>query len=103
MMDYAHQDGPLVDLFSIPILQHLVYGNLEYNTDTFNWASGAGLVDQKAGTSIDEKSPDISRSEGHGGKLLTIQGWADPLNAATWPIEHLKQLESCNREVNGAR
>ena len=25
--------------------------------------------------------------------MLVTQGWADPFNAATWPIEHLGQLE----------
>jgi hypothetical protein len=88
------QEGLLADAFSIPILQNLVYDNLNYNSDTFNWASDVKTLDQKAGRHIDEIAPDLSGFKSSGGKMLTTQGWADPFNAATWPIEHLHQLES---------
>lgn len=30
--------------------------------------------------------------------MLVTQGWADPYNAATWPIEHLEQIEKAMGE-----
>jgi feruloyl esterase len=87
------QEGTLADAFSIPILQNLVYGNLTYNSNDFNWASNVADVDLRAGRLIDEVSPDLSAFRVHGGKMIITQGWADPYNAALWPIEHLKQVQ----------
>ena len=52
------------------------------------------VLDEKAGTSIDSISPNLTTFRNRGGKLITSQGWADPYNAATWPIEHLGQVEA---------
>lgn len=87
------QLGKLADLFSIPILQNLVMDNLSYDATTFNWGSDVDLVDQNAGTLIDAISVDLSAFHARGGKLIVTQGWSDPLNAATWPLEHLQQVE----------
>ncbi|KAK0975347.1 hypothetical protein LTS01_013893 [Friedmanniomyces endolithicus] len=87
------QEGILAEAFSIPILQNLVYDNLAYNSSTFNWASNVADVDARAGSLIDEISPDLSAFRNRSGKMLVTQGWADPLNAATWPIKHLEQIE----------
>jgi len=87
------QEGILAEAFSIPILQNLVYDKLAYNSSTFNWASNVADVDARAGSLIDEISPDLSAFRNRSGKMLVTQGWADPLNAATWPIEHLEQIE----------
>ena len=91
---WALQQGALASAFSIPILQNVVYDNLSYNASTFNWASDVGDMDAKAGTYIDEISPDLSSFADREGKLLLTQGWADPLNAAIWPIEHLEQIQN---------
>jgi len=90
---WMYQETVLADAFSIPILQNLVYDNLNYNADTFNFASDVDTVDEKAGTHIDEISPDLQAFHSSGGKLLTVQGWADQLNSPYWPIEHLRQVE----------
>lgn len=95
------QLGVLAEAFSIPILQNLVFDNLSYDAAAFNWASDIDLVDDKAGRLIDEVSPDLSNFQARGGKLIVTQGWSDPLNAATWPIEHLHRIEDrFNGEVN---
>ena len=93
-IEWSLQEGPLADAFSIPILQNLVYDNLHYNSDTFNWASDVKDVNQKAGQLIDEIAVDLSVFRASGGKLITTQGWADPYNAALWPIEHLEQIQN---------
>ncbi|KAK5674528.1 hypothetical protein LTS10_012724 [Elasticomyces elasticus] len=92
--EWLLQEGNLAGAFSIPILQNLVYNDLNYNSDDFEWASDVADVDDKAGTFIDEISPDLSTFRNRSGKLLVTQGWADPFNAATWPIEHLEQIEN---------
>lgn len=92
--EWQLQEGLLADAFSIPILQNLVFDNLEYNASSFNWGSDVSTVDQRAGVLIDEISPDLSAFKASGGKMIVTQGWSDPLNAATWPINHLEQIEA---------
>lgn len=89
------QEGLLADSFSIPILQNLVYDDLGYDASTFNFSSAdVAAVNEKAGTLIDEIDPDIQQFHAGGGKLLSVQGWADPLNSPFWPIEHIQQVEA---------
>lgn len=87
------QESSLANAFTIPILQNLVFDNLEYNASSFNWAADVALVDRRAGSLIDEISPDLSRFKARGGKLVVTQAWADPYNAALWPIQHREQLQ----------
>lgn len=93
-IEWALQEGDLASAFSIPILQNLVYNNLSYNASTFNWASNVDDLDARAGAFIDAIDPNLSAFKNHGGKLLISQGWTDPFNAATWPIEHLEQIRA---------
>jgi feruloyl esterase len=86
------QEGSLASDFSIPILQNLVFNNLSYDAATFNWASDVAALDAQAGTLIDETSNDLSTFRCRGGKMLVYQGWADPFNAAVWPIRHLEAV-----------
>lgn len=87
------QEGSLAEAFSIPILQNLVYGNLSYDSNTFNWGSDIDDVDENAGAFIDETSMDLRVFRNAGSKMLVSQGWADPYNAATLPIEYLDRLQ----------
>ncbi|KAK4503477.1 hypothetical protein PRZ48_004392 [Zasmidium cellare] len=93
-IEWALQEGPLASAFSIPILQNLVYDDLSYDANTFNWASDVDTLDARAGTLIDENSPNLSTYRNCGGKLLVSQGWADPYNAAELPIRHLQDIQS---------
>jgi hypothetical protein len=78
----------------VPILQNAVYDDLSYNASNFNWASDVADLDARIGALIDAIDPDLSTFKNSGGKLLIYQGWADPFNAATWPIEHLEQIRN---------
>ncbi|KAM0715043.1 hypothetical protein Q7P37_009508 [Cladosporium fusiforme] len=100
-IEWAMQQGELSDAFSIPILQNLVYNNLSYNASTFNWASDVADLDARAGSLIDAIDPDLSAFHASGGKLLISQGWTDPFNAATWPIEHWERIRSVFARENG--
>lgn len=85
--------GSLSNSFTASILQNVVFNDLSYDVNSFDWDADVALIDQRVGTLIDEISPDLSAFRARGGKLLVTQGWADPYNAATWPIDHKKQLE----------
>ncbi|KAL0571964.1 hypothetical protein V5O48_009990 [Marasmius crinis-equi] len=91
--EWALQLGSLADAFSIPILQNLVYDNLTYDPSQFDWDVSVGDVDERAGKFIDAIGSDLTAFRDRGGKLIVYQGWTDPFNAATWPIEHLQQIE----------
>ncbi|KAL0264646.1 delta subunit of the central stalk of mitochondrial F1F0 ATP synthase, atp16 [Diplodia seriata] len=88
------QEGSLAEEFSDPILQNLVYDNLTYASGEFDWGSDIDDVDSKAGVLIDETSTDLRMFRETGSKMLVSQGWADPYNAATMPIEYLKRLQT---------
>lgn len=90
---WISQLGELAEAFSIPILQNLVFDNLSYDASTFDWGSDVRLVDEHAGVPIDEISTHLSSFHARAGKLIVTQGWSDPLNAATWPLDHLQQME----------
>ncbi|KAI1464477.1 feruloyl esterase [Daldinia caldariorum] len=91
--EWAVQEGILADVFSIPILQNRVFDNLSYDASTFDWAADVDAVDDRVGRLIDEISPDLSGLKTAGSKMIVYQGWADPFNAATWPMQHLHQIE----------
>lgn len=88
--EWGLQEGYLANSFSIPILQNLVYEDLNYNASSFDFNKDVGDVDARAGTLIDERG-----NLSYHGKILVTQGWSDPFNAATWPIEYqrLQQFE----------
>lgn len=96
--EWSQQQGSLANSFSVPILQNLVYDNLSYNVSTFNWASDVADLDARAGALINGISTDLGAFSTHGGKLIVTQGWADPYNAATWPIEHLEEVQMSSRD-----
>ncbi|KAI2615967.1 feruloyl esterase [Hypoxylon sp. NC1633] len=81
------------NVYSIPLLQNIVFDNISYDASEFNWGTDVDLLDEIAGTFIDQVSPDLSRLKAKGGKMIVYQSWADPLNAATWPIQHLHEIE----------
>ncbi|KAI1138599.1 feruloyl esterase [Hypoxylon sp. FL0543] len=91
--EWMLQEGYLADAFSIPILQNMAFNNLSYDPSTFNWGSDVDTVNDRVGTFIDEISPNLSSLKNTGAKMIVFQGWSDPFNAATWPIQHLRQLE----------
>ncbi|KAE8162405.1 Tannase/feruloyl esterase [Aspergillus tamarii] len=88
------QETSLYSSYAAPILRQLVFEDILYNVTSFNWGSDVDYLDNTASPVIDEISPDLSAFSQRGGKLITLQGWADQYNAATWPIEHLKQVQS---------
>ena len=91
-IEWALQQGNLSRDFSVPILKNLVFDDQHYDNSSFNWASDVDVVNAEAGSLIDSLDPNLSGFRSRKGRLLVHQGWADPYNAATWPIEHLQQV-----------
>ena len=101
-VEWLPEEGLLADAFAIPILQNLVYDDLNYNSSTFSFDTDVDDVDEQAGSKIDEISPDLTAFRNRGSKLLVTQGWSDAYNAATWPIIHKSQIESFMAAEKGA-
>ncbi|GFF58716.1 uncharacterized protein XCC2094 [Aspergillus udagawae] len=93
------QETSLYEAFAAPVLQNLVFHNLSYDIDTFSFGLDVAKVDEVAGPLIDEIGVDLSAFRRHGGKMIVTQGWADSLNAATWPIQHLEQLQHSSTDT----
>ncbi|KAK1466071.1 tannase and feruloyl esterase, partial [Colletotrichum cuscutae] len=90
--EWMMQEGRLSLSFSLPLLQNMVFDDLNYNGSTSDWASDVDALDLKVGSLIDSVSPNLTSFKDRGGKLLVTQGWADPFNAATGPIDHLNEI-----------
>ena len=76
--EWLMQEQTLSNAFAIPILQNLVYNNLNYDYRTFNFGSDIKDVDTKAGVYIDEISSDLSSFRNLGGKMIVTQGLCLP-------------------------
>lgn len=110
------QETSLYLAYAAPLLQNLVFHNLSYEVDSFDFDKDVARVDSLASPLIDEIASDLDAFRLRGGKMIVTQGklgtvqllresqktwhslgWTDPFNAPTWPIEHLKQLEKASR------
>jgi feruloyl esterase len=84
----------LYKIYAVPLLQNLVFNNLSWDMTTFNYGSDVDLVSSKAGAYIDHRGLDLTAFHRAGGKIITSQGWNDPLNPPTLPIEILHNIQS---------
>ncbi|KAL2829675.1 Tannase/feruloyl esterase [Aspergillus cavernicola] len=89
------QQTVLFESYGAPILRQLVFNDTNYDAvQNFNWGSDLDAVDTFASPLIDGITADLSAFHRRGGKFITAQGWADPINAATWPMRHLEDIQS---------
>ncbi|KAF3039423.1 hypothetical protein E8E12_009311 [Didymella heteroderae] len=86
-LEWLVQEEELYTAYPVPILQNLVFRNLSYDYKTFNFQDDVKTVDIVAGPLITATSPRLDAFKGRGGKLIATQGWADPFNVPTWPID----------------
>lgn len=88
------QESVLYLNYTGPILREIVFNNNpSFNMSQFNWGADVDAVDKKASPFIDALSPDLSRFQQRGGKIITTQGWSDQYNAALWPLQHLQEIK----------
>ena len=83
--------GPLAEQFAVPLLKNMVFGK-DWDWTTFDWDHDVTLIDAVLGGKIDAMDSDLRPFEKAGGKLVMVQGWDDPLNAATLPIEYRREV-----------
>jgi feruloyl esterase len=84
-------EGPLARQYAIPLLKNMVFGK-DWNWKTFDWDRDVARVDRAVHADIDAVNPDLRAFQAHGGKLIMTQGWGDPFNAQTLPIEYRVQV-----------
>ncbi|CAG8089641.1 unnamed protein product [Penicillium olsonii] len=96
------QETTLYTTYSALILKELVFDRSSYNVSKFDWGEDVLEVDQIASPLIDAISSDLSAFHSRGGKLITTQGWADPFNAALWPIQHRNQIQANMSGINAS-
>lgn len=83
--------GPLATHYAVPLLQHMVFGE-NWDWHSFDFDRDVTVVDRRLHDKIDSVDPDLRPFESHNGKLIMIQGWGDPYNAQTLPIEYREQV-----------
>ncbi|GKU08483.1 tannase and feruloyl esterase [Fusarium langsethiae] len=84
--------GALSNAFTVPMLQNLVYNNLSYNADDFNWGSDVEFLDKKAGMLINAIETNLTQFRNRGGKMIVYAGWADPNISPQWSLEHVEAI-----------
>jgi len=82
----------LAQVVSVPLLQNMVFADVSWNYLTFDYDHDVAFVDDKVGPIITATSPDLSKFQARGGKLLMNQGWGDPFAAQTYPIEYRRKV-----------
>ncbi|OAG14565.1 tannase and feruloyl esterase [Alternaria alternata] len=97
--EWLMQEESLYTAYAVPILQNLVFKNLSYDYTTFEFENDVEIVDKIAGPLITAISPRLDAFRARGGKLIASQGWADPFNAPTWPINQHNEAKAIYGEA----
>jgi Tannase and feruloyl esterase len=84
-------EGALAKQYAIPLLRNMVFGK-DWDWKAFDWGRDATVVSERLRNQIDAINPDLRRFHFRGGKLIMIQGWGDPYNAQTYPINYRQQV-----------
>lgn len=85
--------GGLAKQYAIPLLKNMVFGK-NWDWTTFDWDHDVTRVNTVLGAKIDAMNPNLEPFQKAGGKLLMVQGWDDPLNAAPLPIKYRQAVIS---------
>ena len=80
--------GPLARSFAIPLIGSLLYDNPRWDWHSFDWDRDVAELDRRVTPNISAVDPDLRALRAAGGKLIMYQGWSDPLNAQTLPINY---------------
>ncbi|MDB5440322.1 MAG: tannase/feruloyl esterase family alpha/beta hydrolase [Caulobacteraceae bacterium] len=59
--------------------RYWVFGDANYDWWKFNFDSDVTLAQSRVGAAVDQVNPNLGSFKARGGKLLTYQGWADPV------------------------
>jgi feruloyl esterase len=83
--------GPLAQMFAIPLMRDMVYRDPKWDWRSFDWDKDVADLDHRVGSDITATDPDL-RAFARRGKLIMYQGWGDPLNAQTLPVDYRAQV-----------
>lgn len=87
------QETSLFDSYGAPTLRQLVFSNKNLDAAAeFNCETGLDAEDALASPQIDGISTNLSAFHARTGRFDTAQGWAEPLDAATWPMRYLEGI-----------
>lgn len=76
--EWMMQETSLYIAYTTPILQNLVFRNLSYDVNTFDFGQDVAKVNAVASPLIDEIGVDLSAFQRHGGKMIVTQGKCTP-------------------------
>ncbi|MEI7057086.1 tannase/feruloyl esterase family alpha/beta hydrolase [Nocardioides sp. CCNWLW239] len=81
-------------LISYPqaLLGRAVFDDPEWDWRSFDWDEDVKLVEEKLSPKIDPTRTDLSKFEARGGKLIMTQGWSDPFQSGSLPIEYYTRV-----------
>jgi len=74
--------------------RYWVFDNPDWNWWTFDFDRDMTYAWAKVGPMVDQINPDISAFKAHGGKLITYQGWADPVVNPLDTINYYQQVNA---------
>jgi feruloyl esterase len=84
----------LSELYTVPMLQNLVYRDTTWDPTTFNFTSAdVRYVEKRAGPLIDVSDADLSVYKARRGKILGTHGWADRLLTPLWTLRYRQRIE----------
>ncbi|KAL4930425.1 Tannase/feruloyl esterase [Aspergillus undulatus] len=90
---WLEHETTLFESYGAPILRRLVFNDTSYDAlKDFNWNRDLAAVNALASPLIDSISNNLSAFHARNGKFITAQGWADQINAASWPVQHLTDI-----------
>lgn len=83
--------GPLAQMFAIPLMRDMVYRDPKWDWRSFDWDKDVADLDRRVAADITATDPDLRAFARHG-KLIMYQGWGDPLNAQTLPADYRAEV-----------
>jgi len=83
--------GPLARQYAVPLLKNMVFGQ-DWDWKTFDFDKDVSKVDAVLHAKIDATNADLRAFQARGGKMIMTQGWGDPFNAQTLPIEYREKV-----------
>jgi feruloyl esterase len=91
--EWMLQETSLYINYTTPILQNLVFRNLSYDVDTFDFGQDVARVNNVASPLIDEIGIDLSAYQKHRGKMIVTQGECMPCADSTISQLTITRLE----------
>jgi feruloyl esterase len=75
-----------------PLFGRAVFDDPAWDWRSFDWDEDVALVEEKLSPKIDPTSTDLSGFADRGGKLIMTQGWNDPMQSGSLPIEYYTRV-----------